>query len=344
MSEKTIEQLKNELDIVTVAENYGELVKSGDNYKFKNDSSIVINPVKQIFSDFGKNDIKGGSVLDLIMLMEKLNKAGAINKLKELNGVETYHVNPELQIKRKEEAEQVKEVDFQKLGYFGKKALDAVGFRFPVLIEDEYNKPLGWNLDTNYQKLFETMMLPPEAKLKIDYLHKNILGWDEYYRCPSIIIRDDNNRIVDLIAYRPQKPENYDNWSDKNKYFYKNKNNRGENFLFPFRKEFESILFKQTEDRYFIVGEGIKNGLNALLYSVPFLSLESSSDKLDQRLIDYIKDLVNRGFSLITMFDGDKAGHKAFENFKNSTGLNCKNFLQFNSGLDFVDYLQSEDN
>lgn len=343
MSEKTVDELKKELDIVTVAESYGELVKSGANYKFKNDSSIVINPVKQIFSDFGKGNITGGSVLDLIMLMEKKNKAEAINKLKELNGQDTYHVDPALQLKREEEAKQVKDVDFQKLGYFGKKELEAVGFRFPVLITDEYDKPLGWNLDTNYQKLFETMMLPADAKNKIDYLYKNILGWSDFFKCPSIIIRDDKNSIVDIIAYRPVKPESYNDWSDP-KYIYKNSHNRGESFLFPFRKEFESILYKQTKDRYFIVGEGIKNGLNALLYSVPFITLESSSNKLDERLVDYIKDLVNRGFSIITMFDGDKAGAKAFDKFKEQTGLNCNNFLKFNSGLDFVDYLQSEDN
>ena len=38
-NEPTIEQIKQSLDIITVAEMYGELVKSGSNYKFKNDSS-----------------------------------------------------------------------------------------------------------------------------------------------------------------------------------------------------------------------------------------------------------------------------------------------------------------
>ncbi len=352
MSEKTIDELKKSLDIVTVAENYGELVKSGANFIYKNDKSIVINPAKQIFSDFN-GTITGGSVLDLIMMMEKIWTPPAtptqeqikegIKKLKEFNGVDTYTINPALQIKRKKEEEKTKKVDFQKLGYIGMKEIEAVGYRKPVLIQDEYNKPIGYNLSTEYQKLFETMLLPADAKAKIDYLYTHILGWNDFFKCPSIIIRDSKNKIVDIISYRPVKPESYDNWTDP-KYIYKNSHNRGKDFLFPFRKEFEAILFKQVKDRYFIVGEGIKNGLNALLYSVPYITLESSSNKISDTLIAYIQDLVNRGFSLITMFDGDQAGAKAFYKFKEQTKLECKNFLDFNSGLDFVDYLQSEDN
>lgn len=353
MNEKTIDELKRSLDIVAIAENYGELIKSGANYIYKENKSIVINPAKQIFSDFNGN-VTGGSVLDLIMMMEKIwippaiqtqeQLKEGIKKLKELNGIDTYIINPTIQIKRKKEEEaKTKKIDFQKLGYIGIKEIEAAKYKKPILIQDEYNKTIGYNLSKEYQKLFETLLLPPDTKVKIDYLYNHILGWNNFFKCPSIIIRDSKNKIVDIVSYRPIKPENYDNWTNP-KYIYKNSHNRGKDFLFPFRKEVEAILSKQIKDRYFIVGEGIKNGLNAILYSVPYITLESSSNKINDTLIAYIYDLVNRGFSLITMFDGDKAGAKAFYNFKEQTKLECKNFLDFNSGLDFVDYLQKEDN
>jgi len=380
-NEPSIEELKQSLDILNIAELYGELQKTGANYKYKDNSSIVINADKQIFSDFNGN-ITGGSVLDLIMYMEKKNLADGIKRLKELNGQDTYKIDPALQIKRKEEAKEKKEVDFQKLGFFGKNDLNNVKFRRPAQVFDKDNNLTHYIVSTEYQKLFETKTLPLDATAKIDYLHKNILGYSEHFQCASIILRDDKNSIVDIIAYRPVKPESYENWSDP-KYIYKNSHNRGQFFLYPFRKEVESIMSKQTSDRYFIVGEGIKNGLNALLYSVPFITLESTSNKIDQRLIDYIKDYINRGYSLITMFDGDLAGAKAYLNFIkcyyqntieiinnfiaqkentllpdksnkdivlsnyinfiNANSFNTKNFLNFDSGLDFVDYLQSED-
>ncbi len=121
-NEPTVEQLKQSLDIITVAEmysnEYGELIKSGANFKYKNDSSIVINPSKQIFSNFN-GDITGGSVLDLIMYMEKLDLKAGINRLKELSSLDTYTIDPELQRKRKQKEKEAKKIDFQKLDYHG---------------------------------------------------------------------------------------------------------------------------------------------------------------------------------------------------------------------------------
>lgn len=338
-TEPTVEQLKQSLDILTVAENYGEVVKTGANYKYKDNQSIVINPAKQIFSDFNGN-ITGGSVLDLIMYMEDIKEVSdGIKRLKELSGNDTYAIDPSKQLKRKEEAKAKKTIDFQKLGYIGKKELEDVKFRRPAECMDKHNKLTHYMVMSEYSKLFETSELPPEYGAKIDYLYKNILGWNDFFKCPSIIIRDNNNRIVDVIAYRPNKPANYDNWQNP-KYIYKNSHNRGDAFLFPFRKEVETILKKE---KYLVIGEGIKNGLNALLYSVPYLTLESTSNKIDKQLISYIKNHYERGYSLVLMFDGDKAGAKAHDNFVSQTGLNIKNFFDFNSGLDFADYLQSED-
>jgi hypothetical protein len=338
--EPTIEQIKQSLDIITVAEMYGELVKSGANYKFKNDTSIVINPSKQIFSNFN-GDITGGSVLDLVMYMEKIDLKAAIERLKELSSLDTYTVDPALQIKRKEEAQKTKLVDFKKLHDWGSQELKMVGVHRPIEYQDKDGKTLYFSVPNEIERLFETKQLPAEFKHKLDYMFSNLIGWNKHFNCSSIVIKDDIGRIVDLIAYRPNKPQNYNEWSNP-KYIYKNSHNRGDNFLYPFRKEVETIIHKPTNtDKYLIVGEGIKNGLNALLYSVPYIALESSSNKISDNLIAYIRGYHEKGYSIISMFDGDTAGAKAHAKFKEHSGLDVQNFLDFNSGTDFVEYLQS---
>ena len=339
-NEPTIEQLKQSLDIITVAEMYGELVKNGANYKFKNDTSIVINPSKQIFSNFN-GDIAGGSVLDLVMYMEKKDLKAGIERLKELSSLDTYTIDPALQVKRKEEARAKKVVDFKKLNDWGVQELSLVGMHRPIEYQDKGGKILYFLVPSELEKLFETKQLPAEYKQKLDYIFSNLIGWNKHFNCSSIVIKDDSGRIVDLIAYRPNKPQNYNEWSNP-KYIYKNSHTRGENFLYPFRKEVESILFKATnQDKYVVVGEGIKNGLNALLYSVPYIPLESTSNKISEKLVAYIRDLHEKGYDIIGMFDGDKAGKKAHENFVKQSGLQISNFLDFNSNTDFVEYLQS---
>jgi len=336
-NEPTLEQLKQSVDIIQVAEMYGELVKAGSSFHYKNNKSITFKPSKQIFSDFGSGDIIGGSVLDLIMLIENSSLSNAIIKLKELSVLDTYIVNPALQIKRKEEDKTAKIVDFQKLQDWGMQELKLVGMHRPIEYQDKDNQILHYIVADEFEKLFETKKLLAEYNQKINYLFSNLIGWNKHFNCPSIIIKDDTGRIVDLIAYRPNKPKNYDKWSNP-KYIYKNSHNRGEKFLYPFRKEIEPIVWRE---KYLIVGEGIKNGLNALLYSVPFIALESSSNKISEELITYIKSYQSQGVDIICMFDGDKAGSKAYENFKLQSGLlNVKNFLDFESGIDFVEYLQ----
>jgi hypothetical protein len=330
----SIEELKTSLDIITIAEMYGELIKTGANYKFKDDTSIVINPSEQFFKNFSDSDASAkGSVLDLICYMEKCDLATGIKKLKELNGVDTYHVKPEVQVKRKEEATKKKTVDFRKLGLFAKNDLAAGQGKKPY--ELDIDGVLSLSINPIYHKLFERETFPIDNKTKIDYLYSKIIGYDEYYQCTSIIIRDATGKVVDKCAYRPIKPANYDNWIDP-KYIYKNSHNRGDNFIYPFQSEVEKII---KREKYFIVGEGIKNAVNALLYSAPFISMESTSNQINQKLLDYIIELKDRGFGVVCMFDGDKAGLKAYNQFKEQSGLDAINHLDFKSNIDFTEYM-----
>jgi len=338
MEQLTLEQLKESLDIVQIAELYGELIKSGANYKYKDDKSIIINETKQMFSDFN-GSITGGSVLDLITYMEKCDLAAGIKRLKELNGQEIYQVDPALKLKRKEEANREKVVDFQKLGLFAQNDLKAGQSKKPFVVEDETTNQSYLSVNPTFTKLFETDKLPLDTKLKLDYLHSKIIGYDEFFKCSSIIIRDRTGKVVDKCAYRPNQPEGYDKWTNP-KYIHKNSHNRGQDFLYPFQVEVEKII---KRERYLIVGEGIKNAINALLYSAPFISVESSSNSTNKEFIKYINSYIDRGFSIIYMFDGDKAGQEAFIKFREVSGINADNYLSFDSGIDFTDYLLSSE-
>jgi len=326
-----LEKLKASLDIITVAEIYGELQKAGANYRFKDDKSIVLNPEKQIFSNFN-GDITGGSVLDLVMYMEKVSLKEAINKLKELTGTEYYKTNTKIIPKQKQQ----KTINLKKLTLYSKNDLSSGATKKPFEVIFE-NSPLKNYLGINkaYYKLYERQAYPFSYKEKFEYLHKRIIGWDNFFNCPSIILRDTTGKIVDKVSYRPQKPKDWDDWS-KPKYIYKNQNNRGENFLYPFQIEVEKLL--ERED-YIIIGEGIKNSLNALIYSVPYITLEGASMDVSNKLLQYIKNLIDKKYKILAMFDGDEAGENAFLKIKEALGIELYNFFDFSTGDDFTSYM-----
>jgi len=85
ISQSSIEQLKQSIDIVDVISNYLELKKSGANYKTKcpfhseKTSSFVVSPSKQIFHCFGCGI--GGDAIKFVMEIEKLSYPEAIEKI-----------------------------------------------------------------------------------------------------------------------------------------------------------------------------------------------------------------------------------------------------------------------
>ena len=330
----TLEEIKQQLDIVTVAESYGELVKAGSNFKYKHDSSIVISPSKQIFSNFN-GEITKGDVINLISYMGKISLKEAISVAKRLIGDDGYR----LDVKKYYPVEsQKKKIDLNKLAIFAKNDLNESSKKMPFILDDNGIEKIMVHVE--FSKLFETQYFDIANAKRLSYIFKNIVGFDKYFRCPSIILKDNKGTIVDKIAYRPIKPDHYENWSSP-KYIYKNQANRGANFLFPFQIEIEKII---EREKYLIVGEGIKNALNGLIYGVPFLTFESSASKISGNIITYIKNLYEKNVGIICMFDGDKAGKKAFEEFKSRIGINLENHLSFTSNIDFTDYLIGENN
>jgi hypothetical protein len=337
----TLQQLKQSLDILTVANMYGELIKTGKNFKYKNDKSIVINPAKQIFSNFN-GDIIGGSVLDLVIYMERLNMNNGIKRLKELSSLRTYDNSFNNNVLNSHQTK-AKQINFKQLDYFAKKELEAVKNKTFTIKHDKQILLL----DNRFIQLFETDIFylnDERVEMNIEkqliYLFNNYLGWNDFFQCPSIILKDNNDKIVDVISYRPTKPKNYTSW-DNPKYIYKNSHNRGDDFLYPFQKEVEKALKKKMKKKYLIVGEGLKNGLNAVFYEAPYITIESTSNKLNDKLKNYILHWYNSGYIILCMFDGDNSGKQAYQKFIKEIGHDFSNFLDFKSGLDFVSYLQS---
>lgn len=192
---------------------------------------------------------------------------------------------------------------------------------------------------TAYGKLFEGTRIIDSSDEIARYIFGNILGYDSYYQCPVIVIRDGKNRVVDLIRYRPTAPNGY----ELPKYFQKKSIdkplNRGKYFLYPFQIEIKRLIEKNS---FVFFGEGLKNALNALINSVPFVSIESTSNAENPKLIEYIDDLYRKGIKVYGALDGDAAGKDAFIKINKKLKHKIINTIDFDSGVDFTEYMKKD--
>jgi len=200
----------------------------------------------------------------------------------------------------------------------------------------------GWQVVVHsvFSKLFEGVNIPGVEESIAKYIFSTNIGWDSYFNCPVIILHDTTGAVVDIIKYRPFR----DGYEKLSKYMQKKNidkpTNRGEKFLYPFQLEMEQIIQK---NKRVLVGEGIKNSINALIRSVPFISIESVSNAENPRLIAYIDELSKNGVLIWGAMDGDVAGENAFNklNAKLSQPIK-KNLIDFSDNMDFTDYLRKE--
>ena len=97
IKKESIENLKNNLDIVDVISQFLEVKKSGANFKaccpFHGEStpSFVVSPAKQIYHCFGCG--VGGDSIKFMMEYEKLSYPEAIEKLASMNNVNLEYDN-----------------------------------------------------------------------------------------------------------------------------------------------------------------------------------------------------------------------------------------------------------
>ena len=189
------------------------------------------------------------------------------------------------------------------------------------------------------EKLFEGPYIENIDAPVAQYVFRTVIGYCNYFSAPVIILRDRNGDVVDIVKYRPFR----DGYENLPKYLQEKSINkpegRGEHFLYPFQIEMERLIKKEG---LVIVGEGLKNAVNALIRSVPYISIESTSNVKNQNLIEYINKLLQDGVVVYGAMDGDAAGEKAFNAMQSQLVFSIDNLLDFDSGLDFTDFLRKE--
>lgn len=366
-NETTVAKLKNDTDIVEYISSVLEIKKAGANFKAccpfhgEETPSLSINPSRQIFKCFGCG--VGGDVIDFIEKYNKVSKVDAINILRRFTNNEepTYnqHKQPEQTYKRKEKEEPKNPNDIQlRLNNIAKALINNNNkIKIFTLHHPEHKK---LEVDTNivcsinsiFYKLFEKkhFLCLPEHQKRLHYILENILAHDTFFKCPAIIIRDGKGKIVDIAKYRPDKPDTFDDWSYP-KYMYVREEdklpNRGKDFLYPFQVEMERIIERYE---FFFIGEGLKNAFNALVFGVPFISIESVSNEMRVELQEYIKEK-SKNKLIIGAYDGDDKldesgnhtkGYGAYLKAKEVLGLEFDNLFRFDSEIDFSEYIKNE--
>ena len=191
-------------------------------------------------------------------------------------------------------------------------------------------------LHSVFEKLFEGKFIPNISKDVSFYIFNRILGYDNYFNCPVIIVRDRKKRVVDLVKYRPTLPDKEFPKYLQEKAVNKLKN-RGEEFLYIFQPEMERLIAKE---KYILLGEGIKNGINALVRSLPFISIESASNVNNPELIDYLNAYRRDGVEVYGAMDGDVAGKKALKAINSKLEKPIENLIDFDRNIDFTDYIR----
>ena len=347
-----VNELKSQIDIVEVISSYSELKKVGGSYQAKDNPlredkhpNFVVSQTKQIWSDFALSE--SGDVIDFIMKVERVNFKEAISLLQEkyLGGITT----PNSTTKPYTHNKPLKKKDNEALSYaLHQKAISSINNNsvkkwWELQLETATKQRFITSSESvvavgeKFHKLFESQLLKRVRPSTAKYIFENIIGYDSYFDCPTIIIRDIRGNAVDLIRYRPQidgKPL-IDAKGRQLKYLYtKSEEKPKYEYIYPFQLEMERLIDREG---YVIVGEGIKNAINALMNNIPFISIESSSN-IKPQLVQYLKSI--KGIQILGAFDGDEAGERAYKEVTNSIQFN--NLFSFDSGIDFTNNLRGE--
>lgn len=184
-------------------------------------------------------------------------------------------------------------------------------------------------IDPHSGKLFEGHVIAAFPEY-VGYIFQRIVGWDAYFHCPVVVIRDIEGRVVNLVRYRPHR----DDYDALPKYLQVKAEERPSyGYLFPFELEMKRLINRGGKC---FVGEGLKNALNALTAGAPFVSTESAST-IKPELIDWLSGLED--VTLVGAFDGDEAGRKAYERIAAKVPVG-KNLFTFDGGRDFTEWVR----
>lgn len=339
-----IQELKERVPLAMVLEDYGaELVGRGNRLRAK------VNPIRdggdfdvyqdtQKFYDQGTGN--GGDVIDFTQTMENLDREAARSFLEEkyLRGSNTPTSRP----LPRPRVKPVKKNNSFLLAELERKANIYLGAKIPKgtvnlnrLTDERYSVIDVMGVEVVrvapvFEKLLEDYLIPTDEKYAV-YLFNNVIGYDSYFNCPVIIIRDESENVVDIVRYRPHR----EGFTDLPKYLYsKGSEKPDSNYLFPLQAQMQLIMRDQG---YCYVGEGLKNAINASLMGIPLISIESTGS-IKPELIEFLQSDRMKGIVMMGAFDGDKAGECAYK--KIGTEIPIENEFDFNSGMDFAEFLK----
>lgn len=190
-------------------------------------------------------------------------------------------------------------------------------------------------LNYPFRKLFDANYLTVREEIA-NYIFTSIIGYCNYFDCPVIILKDAGGEVVNIVKYRPHNKQG----EEFTKYLYLNASEKPQSdYLYPFQRENERMMSKQSE-KLVLVGEGLKNALIALIYEIPYISIESTSS-INPKLLEYLKAKEREGLSFIGSFDGDVAGERAFNSVREVIEMN--NLFTFDSGVDFGEHITKDE-
>ncbi len=350
----TIAELKERISIDEVVGRYTELIGTGNKLSVKENPlreertpSFFVYQNTQKFFDYGSGD--GGDVVDFIEKVEKLSRVDAISFLQAnyLGGADASLVARPLP---RTQAKPLKKNNDYLLAQLERKAniaLHAICTRTICGIHRSVTKWGYFTLETEdkngnieskemiqlapiFEKLFEGYLVPSDKKFA-EYLFSKVIGYDAYFNCPVIIIRDESEKVVDIVRYRPER----DGKPLDMKYLYTKSEEKPDSvYLFPLQAQMQRMMIDQG---YCYVGEGLKNAINASMQGIPFISIEGAGS-IKPSLIKFLQSDRMKGIVMIGAFDSDEAGERAYK--KINAEIPMDNKFDFNSGIDFAEYLK----
>ncbi len=346
----TIQEIKERVPLGMVLDDYSvELLGRGNRLRAK------VNPIREggdfdFFQDsqrfYDQGTSERGDVIDFIQITENLDKDAARSFLTEkyigsTNPQSSYRPPPRPRepIKKNNDL-LLSQLKSKAAGYLSDSRVhngrSRERYRYFILEVDDIRKVAA--LDEPFIKLFEHSYLEVN-KEKIRYIFDKFVGYDSYYNCPAIILYDLHGNVVNIIKYRPERNGTVLMQGSKPlKYLYtKSEEKPDSSYLYPFQFEMERMILKHG---FAYVGEGLKNALNALVFGLPYISIESVSGA-NNKLLEYLQSPRMKDIFFIGAFDGDAAGEIAYK--KISAVVPMENEFDFDSGMDFADKMK-EDN
>ena len=300
---KSIEKLKNQIDIVNIIEQYIPVKKMGSSYKcvcpFHDDKnpSMSINQNKQMYHCFACK--AGGDAVKFVMDYEKLTYPDAIEKIAQISNFSLEHTNDKVPTQKENKHILEKANAFYRSEFFKHEA--AVRYIYSRGINDAMIEKfeLGWAGDSKSTiRLLQNENIEPKEALEVGIVKQNEKGiYASFIERITFPIYSHTTRLVGFggrtISDHPAKYVN----SPQSVVFDKSK------LLYGYHLAKQSIF----EKKQIIITEGY---LDVIM--LHYAGFTNAVAVLGTALTTSHLPLLKRGeISVVLCFDGDGAGINA---------------------------------